>query len=237
MTHPRWIVTAALCGLATSLYAQSARDIIAFTGIMTTPVGALSPVMTNTLIDRFQNGASLALRYGHLSSGDFNSATNSVGVTGVLPAGLGSSVSLTGGVTTCQGCDAALLLGVGGDTRLYASPFGSTSTSPLVTLSLDGQLGFGHVRSTSYFSGYVGAPVALVGRGVGMQFVPFITPGFGFAQQSANGSSSSGSLFMVGGGLGVYNKVTNVSANLGFQYPFVTNGTTMIGLTLTLGGK
>jgi hypothetical protein len=235
MTRNQLVVTVALCGLATSLRAQS-NDVIAFAGIRTTPVGALSPVMTNTIINRLQNGASLALRYGHLSSGDLNSATNSFGVTGVLPTGLGSSVSLTAGITTCQGCDAALLLGVGGDMRLYASPFGSKATSPLVTLSLDGQLGYGHVRSTSDFSGYVGAPIALVGRGAGMQFVPFITPGFGFAQISNNGSSS-GSLFMLGGGLGVYNRMTNVSANFGFQYPFVTNGTTMIGLTLTLGGR
>jgi hypothetical protein len=231
------IGAALLACVAAPLRAQSRNDIIAFVGMMNTPVGALSPVMTPTMIDRLQNGALLALRYGHLSSNGLTSATNSVGVTGVLPAGLGSTVSLTGGITTCQGCDAGLLLGVGGDIRLYASPFGTTATSPLVTLSLDGQLGYSHVSATNFFSGYVGAPVALVGRGVGMQFVPFITPGFGFAQESANGASDSGTIFMLGGGVGAYNKASGVSLSAGFQHPFISNGKTMIGLTLTLGGK
>jgi hypothetical protein len=220
---------------ASELRAQSQNDAIAYAGMMSTPVGALSPVMTNTIIDRLQNGASLGLRYGHLSR-PFSSI-NSIGVTGVLPAGLGSTLSLTAGVSACSGCDAALMLGGGGDIRVYASPFGTTSTSPLVTVTLDGQLGYAHASSTDFISGYVGAPIALVARGTGMQFVPFLTPGFGFAQISGGGSSGSGSIMMLGGGVGVYNTASSVSASVGFQHPFITNGKTMIGLTLTLGGK
>src|SRR5438270_553519 len=125
------LIAAAFCALAGTVRAQSPNDVVAFAGIMSTPVGALSPVMTNTMIGRLQNGASLALRVGHLSASPLSSSTTSFGVTGVLPAGLGSSVSLTGGVNTCSGCTAALMLGAGGDTRLYSAPFGgTTSTSP-----------------------------------------------------------------------------------------------------------
>ena len=57
-------------------------------------------------------------------------------------------------------------------------------TAPLLTVSLDGELGYGNRDPGSYISGYVGAPIALVARGSGMQFVPFITPGFGFAHMA-----------------------------------------------------
>lgn len=231
--------TLGILSLTPPLHAQTQQDVIAFTGMMQTPAGALAPVMTNTMLNRLQNGASLALRYGHVSSGDLAPTTNSFGVTGVLPVGLGSTLSVTGGLSAydCSGCNTALMLGAGGDMRLYGAPFGTTATSPLVTVSLDGQLGYSHVSSTSFFSGYVGAPIALVARGNGMQFAPFITPGFGFAQESVSGSSDSGTIMMLGGGVGVYNMASNVTVNVGLQHAFITNGNTMLGLTLTLGGR
>jgi len=198
-------------------HAQSQGELATYLATMRTPAGALAPMLTNTLLDRAQNGASLALRYGNLAEGDFNPVTHTFAVTGILPAGLGSSVNLTGGVvkSDCMGCNAQLMLGLGGDLRLMGTTMGNTSTSPMFTLSLDGELGYSNADPGSFISGYVGVPLALVQRGTGMQFTPFLTPGFTIGQVSANGNSTNGSGLMIGGGLGVYNTDSGVIINVG----------------------
>jgi hypothetical protein len=221
--------------------AQSADQIGTYVAISRTPVGALAPMLTNTLINRLQNGASLGLRYGYLQSADNLNATNhAVGITGVLPAGLGASLRLTAGfnMTDCVDCDPDLLLGAGGDIRLIGSAMGNTASSPLWTVSLDGELGYSNLNPGSAFSGYVGAPIALVQRGQGMQFAPFITPGFAFAQTNgAPVSSTSGSGLMIGGGLGIYNSESSVVINAGGQHFFMRGARSTIGINILFGGK
>ena len=221
------------------LHAQTQNELATYLSTMRTPVGALAPMLTNTLLDRAQNGASLALRYGNLGSGDFNPASNTFAVTGILPAGLGSSVNLTGGVITsdCTGCKAELMLGIGGDLRLMGSAMGTTSTSPMFTVSLDGDIGYSNADPGSFISGYVGAPVALVQRGTGMQFAPFLTPGFAIGRFSQSGASTSGSGLMIGGGLGIYNTESSVVINVGAQHSFMNGARNTIGINVLLGGK
>jgi hypothetical protein len=219
--------------------AQTPGEVLNYLAFASTPAGALPPMLTNTLIDRLQNGASLALRYGQLGSGDFNPTASSFAATGILPAGLGASFRLTAGVNdaSCSGCNPELMLGVGGDYRLLGSTMGNTASSPLFTVSLDGELGFGKPSSGQYWSGVVGAPIALVQRGSGMQFVPFITPAFEFSETNFSGSSDSGSGLMLGGGLGVYNMLSNVTVNVGLQHAFMNGARNVIGLNLLIGGK
>jgi hypothetical protein len=219
--------------------AQTVNEAALYLATMRTPAGALAPMLTNTLINRAQNGASLALRYGNLASGDFNPGANTFAVTGVLPAGLGSSVTITGGViaSDCTDCKPQLMLGVGGDMRLMGRAMGTTSVSPMFTLSLDGEIGYSNADPGSFFSGYVGVPLALVQRGTGMQFAPFLTPGFAIGQVSSGGVSTNGSGLMVGGGLGVYNTESSVIINVGIQHSFVNGARNTIGINLLIGGK
>jgi hypothetical protein len=222
-----------------AVHAQTPGELATYLATMSTPAGALAPMLTNTLLDRAQNGASLALRYGNLASGDFNPASNTFAVTGILPAGLGSSIDLTGGVITsdCTGCKAELMLGVGGDMRFMGRTMGNTSTSPMFTLSLDGELGYSSADPGSFISGYVGVPMALVQRGTGMQFAPFLTPGFAVGQFSSNGTSTNGSGLMIGGGLGIYNSDSGVIINVGAQHSFMNGARNTIGINVLLGGK
>jgi hypothetical protein len=219
--------------------AQSLEDQATYLATMRTPAGALPPMLTNTLIDRAQVGASLALRYGYLGRGDFNPATHAVGVTGVLPAGLGSLVNVTAGVLAgdCDGCNAQLMLGLGGDIRLVGATLGNVATSPMFTVSLDGEIGYSNADPGSFVSGYVGAPVALVQRGSGLQFVPFLTPGFAIGQLSANGESTSGTGLMVGGGLGIYNLLSGVAVNAGTQHSFMNGARNTVGINVIIGGR
>ena len=221
--------------------AQSFDDIGTYVAISRTPVGALAPILSSTLVNRMQNGASLALRYGNLSSGDFNFANNAFGVTGILPAGLGSTVRITGGfnMTDCTDCDPDLMLSLGGDMRLIGSAMGNTATSAMWTVSVDGEFGYGNLNPGTALSGYVGLPIALVQRGQGMQFVPFITPAFAFAQTSGQPlvASTSGSALMLGGGLGIYNTESSVMINVGVQHSFMNGARNTIGINVALGGK
>lgn len=234
-----------IAGPMTIAAAQSVDEQATYIAIVRTPIGALPPMLTNTLLNRLQNGASLAMRYGNLGRGDFNENTNAFAVTGVLPAGLGSTLRVTGGVLLTDDSGVLgnneptgqLILGVGGDIRLVGATLGNTATSPLWTVSLDGELGYGKRNPGSFFSGYVGAPIALVQRGDGMQFVPFITPGFAFAQTSASGTSTSGSELMVGGGLGIYNMMSSVTINVATQHLFMRGGKSVFGVNVLIGGK
>ncbi|MEO5567189.1 MAG: hypothetical protein ABIR92_01770 [Gemmatimonadaceae bacterium] len=236
-----------LAGTASLASAQtpSNDEVATYTAIVRTPIGALSPMLTNTLLNRLQNGASLAVRYGNLAKGDFNANSNAFALTGILPAGLGSSLTLTAGVILNETSPIVgapetrgqLILGVGGDIRLIGRTMGNTAASPLWTVSLDGELGYGNANPGTYFGGYVGVPIALVQRGEGMQFVPFLTPGFAFAQNSANGTSTSGSGLMVGGGLGIYNMMSSVTVNVAVQHQFMNGARNTIGINLLLGGK
>lgn len=224
--------------------AQTASEVGTYVAVIRTPVGALSPMLTSALISRLQNGASLALRYGHTHEGDLNFKTDAFAVTGILPAGLGSSLRVTAGVILADRnalindeTSGQLMLSAGGDLRLVGSAMGNMATSPLWTVSVDGEVGYGNRNPGTYFSGYVGAPIALVQRGTGMQFAPFITPGFAFAQTSANGASEGGSGLMLGGGVGVYNSESSVIINVGAQHFFTTGAQTTIGINVLFGGK
>jgi hypothetical protein len=221
---------------------QTSDEIAAYVAIGRTPVGALSPILTNTLVNRLQNGGSLAFRYGNLADGPYNRPTNALAVTGILPAGLGSSFNLTAGFakSDCNGCTFLPMVGLGGDIRLTGMSMGTSSTSPLFTVSLDGELGWGNRDPGSFLSGYVGLPIAMVQRGEGMQFVPFITPAFAFGKSSASGTlfpEQSASALMLGGGLGIYNTGTNVAVNVGAQHSFMNGARNTIGINVVVGGK
>lgn len=230
-----------LVGAAAPAAAQDAGEAATYLAISRTPVGALAPLLSSTLINRLQNGAALAVRYGNLADGPANFPNNAYAATGILPAGLGSTVRVTAGVndTDCFDCDPDLMLSLGGDLRLVGSAMGTTSTSPLWTVSLDGEVGYANRNPGTTISGYVGVPIALVPRGNGMQFVPFITPAYAFAQTTGQPltASQNGAAIMLGGGLGIYNTESSVMVNLGIQHSFMTGARNVIGINVAVGGK
>ena len=251
----RMVVALVAClVLGTRAGAQSAGDIAAFNALTFTPVGGLPPIMTSTIAADVQRSAQFSIRYGYTSGGPRdvlfgNGDLNAFGFSGVFPMGLGSTVTLTGGVASpeCGNCDPGLMLGIGGDMRLTTMPMGPDREAARLTISLNGEFGFGKPKLpfdivSSVWSGAVGLPIGLVsgGRNAGMRIVPFITPAFGFGNVDFTDDefdSESGSRFMLGGGVGVYNRTSSVVLNLGFQYVAIDHGGTQIGLALTLGGR
>ena len=110
----------------------------------------------------------------------------------------------------------------------------------LLRVGLNGEFGYSKPSGATLLAGSVGLPLSLVSRGARneMHIVPFLTPAFGFGDRDPDGGDSgSGSKFMLGGGLGIFNPTSSVALNLAFQHVFVDGGQTEFGLGLVLGGR
>ena len=229
-------------------------DYGAYRALSGTPVGALPPLMTSTILGTLQRTTQFAIRYGYLQGfaipGTYQSdrnGANNVAASVVLPLSIGSTLTGTAGVWYPTKADAngdrqaSLLLGVGGDYRLASAPVGDGATSPVLTFSLDGDLGYGKPREGTLWSLSVGAPIGLVTRGSGMQIAPFLIPAIGFGNLSASdafgGTTFSGMRYSVGGGVGVFNPASTLSVNLGFQHIFIGGSATLVGVVVSLGSS
>ena len=229
-------------------------DFGAYRALVGTPMGALPPVMTSTILGSLQRTTQFAIRYGYLS-GLANPGTNTSNKAGannvaasvVVPMSIGSTVTGTAGIWFPTKVDvdgnrqASLLLGLGGDYRLGSAPVGDAPDSPILMIGLDGELGYAKPRDATLWSAGVGVPVGFVTRGTGMQIATFAIPTIGFgnyhASDALGGQTFSGTRYSVGGGVGVYNPASTVSVNLGFQHVFIGGSATVVGVVLSLGSS
>ena len=219
----------------------------AFVTMRATHIGALTPLITPAMISRRLNGAQLALRYGFRE--EFGLRTQAVGASGIVGIGLSSSVALTAGVTDadCFSCSPALMLGLGGDMRVYES--GGVSGAPSMSIAVSGDLGYAQLKpgDAVAFGIGVGAPVTLTFGAVpegGMRFAPFVTPMFGIGAISGdcavgigNCGDESGTRWMLGGGIGVWNPLTSISASVGINHVFFQNSRPVFGVNVQIGGR
>ncbi len=250
------VVALLTAAVAAPLAAQSAGDYAAYQALVLTPVGALTPVMTSTLTGELQQGVHFAVRYAYMRDmsaplvfggvggsafGSTQVGANNFAATAILPAGLGSTISLTAGAfyPTCTDCKSHLMLSAAGDLRLASMAISDQADSPLLLVGLNGELGFGAPKDVKLFSVAIGAPVSLVQRGQGMRIGAFVTPQLGFGTASYSdaigGGNDSGTRFAIGGGFGVWNPASTVSVTLGAQYIDFAHSTGVYGLTVRLG--
>ena len=239
------LVCLSLCAVATA-GAQSRSDAAAAVSLQFTPIAALPPLATSTIQAEVQRGVALGIRYGYLSRPGEGADANNLGISAILPVGLGATVSLTAGMfaLTCDGCDPGLMLSIAADRRLGDLVLGSGRDGSRLQFALNGELGYGQPQGTSLadgsvMSGMVGIPISLISGSRNrdeMRIVPFVTPGFGFGTVRG-GDSPSGSALMIGGGVGIYNRSSSVAFSFGFQHVAVRDAGTMVGLSLVLGGR
>jgi len=119
-------------------------------------------------------------------------------------------------------------------------PMSDSRNGMLLRVGLNGEFGYSKPTNATLLAGSVGLPLSLISRGGRneMHVVPFLTPAFGFGDfNPENGDSGSGSKFMLGGGVGIFNPTSSVALNLAFQHVFVDGGQTEFGLGLVLGGR
>ena len=92
----------------------------------------------------------------------------------------------------------------------------------------------------------IGAPLTLsfgASREGGMRFAPFVTPGFGIGSTSHGCAvgfgecQESGTRWMIGGGIGVWNPLTSISASLGIHHVLLDDARPVFGVNVQIGGR
>src|SRR5689334_13810117 len=158
-------------GVAASAQAQgpSVGDVAGYVALSTTPVGAMTPVVTSAMLGRIAKGYTVSGQYGHLS-GDNGSGFNSFGASVSMPVSgfsLGGSLGFVS--PSAQGSKSNLMLGANAETNLGAWALGEGKNANLFTMSLRGDLGWanpddgnGTNSSITALSFSAGAPFALV---------------------------------------------------------------------------
>lgn len=229
-------------GVAASAQAQgpSVGDAAAYVALSTTPVGAMTPIVTAAMLGRIPKGYSIAGQYGHLS--DNTAGFNSFGASISMPVSgfsLGGSLGMISPSAT--GSKSNLMLGANAETNLGAWAIGDGKDANLFTMSARGDFGWanpddgtGTGNSITALSFSAGVPFALVLKSGDMTFAPFVTPGLGWGRLSANGASESGNRFMMGAGLGVSNR-NGWGASIGMQKVFINQGKNVFGLNVSYG--
>lgn len=229
-------------GVAASAQAQgpSVGDLAGYVALSTTPVGAMTPVVSSAMLGRIAKGYSITGQYGHLS--DNAAGFNSFGASVSMPL---SGFSLGGSLgfmsPSAQGSKSNLMLGANAETNLGAWALSEGKNANLFTLSARGDFGWanpddgtGTNNSITALSMSAGAPVALVLKNGDMTWAPFVTPGLGWGRLSANGTSESGTRFMMGAGLGMTHR-NGWGVSAGMQKVFIDQGKTVFGLNISYG--
>jgi hypothetical protein len=223
--------------------------------LLGTPTASLPPLFTYTLTGIAQQSPQLTARYGYVPDmtrplapdvgGHAAHSLDSFGLTGIIPLGLGGSVSLTGGVSNerCStGCSGARYMGsVGGDYRLLRTGVGVPDQAMRLTVALNGEVGIGSPESGLTETATLGLPFALsFGQPDATQVIPYITPSIALVAsggQSVGNPSVRAGRGLLGGGVALFNPKSSLGASIGFQYVFVTKTEMQIGVALSLGGR
>ena len=218
----------------------------AFEALQLTHIGGLTPLMTPAMVGRRLNGAQLGLRYGLRNDGQFR--TQSVAAAGIFALGMRSTVTLNAGVVDrdCIQCNAGLMAGLGADARVYegGDPLGTGSS---ITVGLSGEVGYAQDRlnDADAFAIGFGAPVTLsfaTGNRESMHVVPYFTPVFGIGSLNSpcpllGDCTKSGTRWVLGGGVGVWNPMTSVSASIGVNRVMLSDARTVFGINVVFGGR
>jgi hypothetical protein len=220
-------------------------DARALIALRATHIGALTPTITPAMLSRRLNGMQLGLRYGwHEEDGI---TTHAVAASGILGVGMTSSIALTAGVSDadCGPCSPALLLGIGGDMRVVEMGDVVAGGSSL-SVAVSGDVGFAQLKpgdETGLALG-IGAPVTLTFAATpdGLRFAPYVTPVFGVGSTSLGCSGlgeceESGTRFVIGGGIGVWNPLTSISASLGINHVMADGANPVFGVNVQIGGR
>ena len=236
---------AAVLAVTSTAGAQSEGDVRAAVALQSTHIGAFAPLMSPSMIMRRLNGAQLGLRYGLMHDNDINTQAIAAHVTWV--AGLQSSITLNGGVldSDCRGCAPALMLGAGADMRV-AELGDAAGDASQFTIAVGGDIAYATLEPSNEHALALGvsAPVTLsMGSGGrdALRFVPYFTPTFGVGETSAPcapvSCPRSGTRFMLGGGLGIWNPTSNLSASIGINQVLITGAQPVYGINVAFGGR
>jgi hypothetical protein len=237
----RTVLSVLLVTLVTAapLTAQSEQDVSAYFTLIGTPPGALPAVLSIAMLNRPMTLPNVAVRYGHISTAgvSFNSFAATLGV----PAGTKALIGLTAGyqALSCQGggCNGHFIGGASAEGRLTSTTLGTGSDAAQLTIGLNGEFGYGKPESSTLVSLTGGVPIALVAGGPEIKIAPFLRPAIGWGREGNAFGNTTGTRFMLGGGVTFLSTTSGVGANIGFQKVFINGGDTLFGVSLILGAR
>ena len=217
------------------LRAQSVSDAAAYFALVSTPQGALPPILSEAMLGRTMRSMDVALRYGHISlqGGSLNSYDVRLG----FPLGTKAMFGVNAGYQdlSCRGsCDGHFVAGANVEGRLSSSSLGNGADAATLTVGLNGEAGLGRRSDATIFGLTAGLPIALLSGTPTLRIAPFLTPAIGLGRVSDNGGSDTGTRFLLGGGITFESLTSGIGANVGFQKVFINGGETMFGVTLVL---
>lgn len=235
----RILIVVALFMSATSLVAQSAGGVAAYTALVVSPPGGLPPTLTNVLLGRTAASPEFGVRYGQWD--DAPITTRDFGATGRLGMGTKASVGATAGYAhpNCGGCEGNWMIGVVADQRYALASHGSEPDATTVVYALSEDLGFAKPRSSSghAISLSVHAPTATVFRRGEVAIAPFISPGYGFGQTDDGSQTDSGVRPMLGGGIGIANLRSGLGVTISAERVMMDGARTVFGASLSVLGR
>jgi hypothetical protein len=227
-----------LCSAA-PLRAQLRGDAAAYLALISTPVGAVPPILTAPMLNQTMKNVDFAVRFGHISITD--GSTNAFDARLGIPAGQSVVVGVNGGYQgrSCRagGCQGHFIGGANIEGRFASVVLGSNADAAQLTVGLNGEIGFGRRSGTALTSITGGLPVALVSGPLHLRVAPFLTPGIGWGRISGGGMSDMGMRFLLGGGVMFQSLTTGVGATVGFQKALIDNGDMMFGIGLVLSAR
>lgn len=247
--RPLVVCAAALVALPLSSATSqtSLEDARAFVALRASPIGALVPVLGPAVAGRTLNGAQLGIRYGFNTEDVTGGSVNTQAIAGsaIFALGLTGTWSLHAGVTDadCLNCSPELMLGLGGEMRAFEVADFLTAGSSL-NIGVSGEFGYARLKTVDInaYALAIGAPVALSMSGgtSGMRIVPYLTPAFGIGKLSSTcgaAEACDGTRMLLGGGIGFWNPVSNISASLGANHVFMPDQQPVYGVNVVIGGR
>jgi hypothetical protein len=145
-----------------------------------------------------------------------------------------ADVGLSGGYLK-PSCDAGSCNGYAVASAVVEGRVFQTHTDAATfTVGLSGRVGFAKPSDATVWSAAASVPLSLaMGSPKGIQFVPFVSPGFGWGRVGSGNDSGSGTRFMLGGGVGVISTNSGVGVTVGAQKVLIDGGKIVFGAGLT----
>jgi hypothetical protein len=229
-----WCLAAVIIGApASRVLGQSGNDAIGYIALVSTPTAGVPPVVKQWMLADPAHGVGVESQWGHVSGNGGSVDTFLSGVTLPLAEGR-ADVGFSAGYLkpTCDLGDCAGYAVASGvvEGRLLQSQAGSAT----FVLGLSGRIGFAKPSDATTWSASASAPLSLaMGSATGVQFVPFVSPGFGWGHISEGRDSESGTRFMLGGGVGIVSMNSGLGFTLGAQKVFIDGGKLVFGAGVT----
>ncbi len=229
-----WCLAAVVIGApASRVLGQAGNGAAGYIALVSTPTAGVPQVVKQWMLADPAHGVGVESQWGHVSGNGGSLDTFLSGVTLPLAEGR-ADVGFSAGYLkpSCDQGDCAGFAVASGvvEGRVLQSQAGSAT----FVLGLSGRIGFAKPNDGTAWSASASAPLSMaMGSPTGVQFVPFVSPGFGWGHISEGSDSESGTRFMLGGGVGIVSSNSGLGFTLGAQKVFIDGGKLVFGAGVT----